>query len=46
MGRMVPEKKDPEIREVFLKKYRLVYHLRQEAIEILTIYHSSQEFKL
>jgi toxin ParE1/3/4 len=46
MGRVVPEKADPKIREIFLKKYRIIYHLNQSTIEILTIYHGSQEFQL
>ena len=46
MGRIVPEKDNPKIREVFLKKYRMIYHLNQGTIEILTIFHDSQEIKL
>ncbi|MEX2684352.1 MAG: type II toxin-antitoxin system RelE/ParE family toxin [Candidatus Sigynarchaeota archaeon] len=43
-GRIVPEKNDPSVREIFLKKYRVIYHVSDEAVEILTILHGSRDF--
>ena len=41
-GRVVPELGDPEIREILLGDYRIVYRLRREAIEILTVHHGAR----
>ena len=38
MGRMVPEISNPEIRELIIKKYRIVYHVHEQEIEILTVF--------
>ncbi len=38
MGRMVPEISNPEIRELIVKKYRIVYHVLEQEIEILTVF--------
>jgi addiction module RelE/StbE family toxin len=38
MGRMVPEISNPEIREVIIKKYRIVYRVLEQEIEILTVF--------
>ncbi|MBN2150981.1 MAG: type II toxin-antitoxin system RelE/ParE family toxin [Candidatus Lokiarchaeota archaeon] len=42
-GRIVPETNDPSTREVFLKKYRIIYHVSDEAVEVLTIIHGSRD---
>jgi plasmid stabilization system protein ParE len=41
-GRMVPEKNDPQIREIILGNYRIVYRLRQGTAELLTIHHATR----
>jgi len=41
-GRIVPELKSPTIREIILGNYRVVYRLRGQIAEILTIYHGSR----
>ena len=41
-GRVVPELSAPEIREILLGDYRIVYRLRREAIEILTVHHGAR----
>jgi len=41
-GRIVPEKNDPQIREIILGNYRIVYRLRQGTVELLTIHHASR----
>ena len=41
-GRIVPELNDPIIREIILGNYRIVYRLRDEIVEILTVYHGAR----
>ncbi len=41
-GRIVPELNDPIIREIILGNYRIVYRLRKETAEILTVYHGAK----
>ncbi|WP_437640537.1 type II toxin-antitoxin system RelE/ParE family toxin [Sorangium sp. So ce854] len=36
-GRVVPEIEDPDIREVFLKSYRLIYRVERERVIVLTV---------
>ncbi len=38
LGRTVPELHNPNIRELIFKKYRIVYRLRENFIEILTVF--------
>ena len=46
MGRLVPEIGDEAIREVLYRNYRIVYVVDQddEEVDVLTIFHSSQQF--
>jgi len=41
-GRIVPELGNAAIREIVLGNYRIVYRLRKDAVEILTIYHGAR----
>ena len=41
-GRIVPEIQNPDIREIFFGKYRIIYRLRSSIFEILTIYHGAR----
>ena len=41
-GRPVPEAQDPSLRETLLGNYRIVYRVKQEAVEVLTIHHGSR----
>ena len=41
-GRIVPELKNPVVRELILGNYRLVYRLKKKIIELLTIYHGAR----
>ena len=41
-GRIVPEFGRPEIRELIHGSYRLVYEVKVNQIDVLTIWHSSQ----
>lgn len=43
-GRIVPERNAPEIREVIINPYRVVYRLGREAVEIATVFRGSREF--
>ena len=38
IGRTVPELANPDIRELVIKKYRIVYRLKANRIEILTVF--------
>jgi plasmid stabilization system protein ParE len=41
-GRIVPEFNRPEIREVIHGSYRLVYEIKSNQIDMLTIWHTRQ----
>ena len=43
-GRIVPEIQREDVREVFLKSYRIVYQLRQDEIAILTVFEGHRRF--
>lgn len=42
-GRIVPELKHPDIRELFVKEYRLIYHIRDARIDILALIHGARD---
>jgi len=42
LGRMVPEKDDPIIREIIMGNYRIVYRLKDNLVELLTIHHGAR----
>lgn len=46
MGRTVPEFEDPDIREIIYSKYRVIYRLRGDMLEITRIIHGSRILKL
>ena len=41
-GRMVPKLNDPAVREIILGNYRIVYRVRQNFVELLTVYHGAR----
>ena len=41
-GRKVPERNDPEIREVIESPYRVVYRVRTGTVEIATVFRASR----
>ena len=41
-GRIVPERNNPQIREIILGNYRIVYRLRYDAAELLTVHHAAR----
>ena len=42
-GRRVPEYDDPSVRELIVRKYRLVYRVHPERVEVLRIIHGARE---
>jgi len=44
IGRMVPEIEDPDIRELIVYSYRLIYKVSSTTIEILSLIHGKQDF--
>ena len=45
-GRLVPEVGDESLREVIHGNYRIVYRLRHDIIEIVTVFHGTRLFRL
>lgn len=43
-GRVVPERNSPDVREVIVKPYRVVYRLRGGSAEIVTVFRASRLF--
>jgi len=41
-GRVVPEIKQKNIREIILGNYRIIYRLKGDCAEILTVYHGAR----
>ena len=44
LGRVVPERNQPNMREIVVKNYRIVYRLRQKEmiLEILRVWHGAR----
>ena len=42
IGRMIPELDDPDIREIILRNYRIIYRIYKDNIEIIRIIHGSR----
>jgi toxin ParE1/3/4 len=44
LGRIVPERNQPNIREIVVKNYRLVYrvHQKEKSLEILRVWHGAR----
>jgi toxin ParE1/3/4 len=45
MGRVVPELRNHEVRELIVGAYRVVYRYRHNTVEITTIFHGSRLFR-
>jgi plasmid stabilization system protein ParE len=41
-GRVVPEIRRPDIRELLVGSYRLIYRYRDNCVEMLTVYHGAR----
>jgi addiction module RelE/StbE family toxin len=46
IGRRVPEADDPMVRELIYKNYRIIYQIKEEYLEIITVIHGSRLLKL
>ena len=44
IGKMVPEIEEPNIRELIVYSYRLVYEIKPESIDVLAIIHGKRDF--
>lgn len=45
-GRVVPEVGDESLREVIFRNYRIVYRLKPEIIEVVTVFHAARLLRL
>jgi toxin ParE1/3/4 len=43
-GRIVPERNDPEIREIIVGRFRVVYRFCGTAIEVATVFRTFREY--
>ena len=43
-GRIVPELGQPELRELIVRPFRVVYRIRDDSIEIATVFRASRLF--
>ena len=43
-GRIVPELGQPEVREIFIQKYRLLYEVAMTRVTVLAFLHSARDF--
>ena len=41
-GRIVPERADPALRELVVRPYRIVYRVRGETVEVVTVFRASR----
>jgi toxin ParE1/3/4 len=44
VGRVVPEAQEPDVREVFLRSYRLVYRVVGNELHVLTVFEGHRLF--
>jgi toxin ParE1/3/4 len=44
-GRVVPELHQPNVRELFELPYRLIYRMRHDRIEVISILHGHQDLR-
>jgi toxin ParE1/3/4 len=45
-GRVVPEFNREDVREVFWGNYRVVYRIRTNSVDVLTVYHGARLLRL
>lgn len=44
IGRIVPEIDDPNIREIFIYSYRLIYEVLSNSVQVLALIHGKRDF--
>jgi toxin ParE1/3/4 len=42
-GRVVTEYEDPAVREIIVRRYRLIYRVRSDRVEVLRIIHGARQ---
>jgi len=42
-GRVVPEYENPTIREIIVRRYRLIYRVHSDRVEVLRIIHGARQ---
>ena len=45
IGRSVPEVNDPNVRELIYQRYRLIYRIKGDWIEILSVIHGARDLE-
>jgi len=45
LGRKVPEYNDPNLREIIYKNYRIIYLIKEDQLEIISVIHGSRKLK-
>ena len=45
-GRIVPEYQDSNLREKIFQNYRIVYRIKEQLIEIVTISHAAKQLNI
>ena len=43
IGRVVPEKNDENVRELLYQNYRIIYRVKSDQIEVLTVIHGARD---
>jgi addiction module RelE/StbE family toxin len=43
MGRHIPEAEEPNLRELIVESYRIMYRVRPERVDILAVVHGSRD---
>ena len=44
-GRIVPEARSPDVREIYVKSYRLIYRITAEGVVIVAFVHSARDLQ-
>jgi len=44
LGRRVKESDDPNLREIIYRKYRIIYQIHENQLEIVRVIHGSRDF--
>lgn len=44
IGRIVPETDDPDVREIFIYSYRLIYEVLPNSVQVLALIHGKRDF--
>lgn len=45
VGRLVPETNDEDVRELLYQKYRIIYRIKEDSIEMLSVIHGARDLE-